>query len=89
MPAPDPQGLAIDEKDDGSFTISCEVWAYGNRRTRIARMLAVRRNIRLHGWTCHWCRDPIPLFKRADAEFCSEGCRKRAARQKRRWRGQP
>jgi hypothetical protein len=89
MPAPDPQGLDIDEKDDGSFTITCEVWPYGNRRVRIARMIAVSRNISRHGWKCHWCRDPIALFKRTDAQFCSDGCRKRAAHQRRLWRGRP
>ena len=82
MPAPDPQGLDI------GFTITAEVWPHGNRRTRIARMLAIHRSIRWDGWKCRWCNEPIALFKRADAKFCSEGCRKRAARQQRCWRGE-
>jgi hypothetical protein len=89
MPAPDPQGLDIDERPDGSFAIKAEVWPYGNRRVRIARLLAIRRNILRHGWKCWQCGDPVALVKRADARFCSEGCRKRAARMLRKHRGKP
>ncbi|MFD0982560.1 hypothetical protein [Tropicimonas aquimaris] len=83
MPGPDPFGLDIEEHENGGFTITCEVWAQGNRANRIARMQAVSRNIRWTGWKCAWCYEPIPLYRRADARFCCEGCRKRAARQRR------
>lgn len=87
MPGPDPEGLEIEERADGSFTISGSVWWYGNRRARIARMRAIARQIRFNGWKCRWCSAPIPLWRRADARFCCEGCRKRDARQRRDYRG--
>ena len=32
MPHPDPNGLSIDEREDGSFSITAEVWQHGNRQ---------------------------------------------------------
>lgn len=83
MPGPDPEGLDIEEYEDGGFRITAEIWAHGNRRNRISRMQRVSRNIRRGGWKCWRCGEPVPLYKRADARFCSEGCRKRAARGRR------
>jgi hypothetical protein len=82
MPAPDPSGLDLEEYD-GGFSITAELWWYGNRRHRIARMKAVMRRIRFGGWRCLQCNRPIALFKRADADFCSERCRKVVARRRR------
>jgi hypothetical protein len=82
MPVPDPNGLDIEEHDDGSFTITAEIWPHGNRRHRIARMKAVTRRLRCGGWRCRECKDRVPLYKRADAHFCSERCRKLAARRR-------
>ena len=89
MPAPDPSGLYIEEYDDGSSTITCEVWWHGNRATRINRMKRITENIRWNGWHCKHCGDPIPLYRRADAIYCRERCRKAAARnrsRRERWR---
>lgn len=83
MPAPDPNGLSIEEYDDGGFRLTAEVWAEGNRRHRLARMRAVTRRLRWGGWKCRGCGEPMPLCKRADADYCSESCRKRAARRRR------
>ncbi len=80
MPAPDPHGLYIEEYDDGRTSIIAEVWYYGNRRNRLARMSAVARKIKETGWRCPLCRRPVPLYSRADARFCSQGCRKKFAR---------
>ena len=85
MPEPDPHGVRIEHYDDGSWTTICEAWPEGNRRHRIARMLRIARLERGSGWRCSWCRGEMPLFRRTDARFCGEGCRKRAARE-RRWR---
>ena len=86
MPGPDPFGLDIEEHDNGGFGITCELWAHGHRAPRIGRMLAVARNIRRNGWMCAWCHEPIPLYRRADARFCREVCRKKSARARRRAR---
>lgn len=59
----------------------------GNRRNRLARLRAVSSKIHADGWTCPVCGDPVPLWQRADAVYCSTGCRKHAARERRAWGG--
>lgn len=76
MPAPDPAGLDIEEYEDGSFRITAEIWEHGNRFHRLARMEAVSLNIQRGGWRCRGCGAPVPLYKRADAHYCREQCRK-------------
>ena len=83
MPTPDPDGLSVEYFEDGRFTVSAEVWPHGNRRHRIARLRAVTRNLKWGNWTCRWCGEPVPLYRRTDARHCSETCRKRAARERR------
>jgi len=51
-----------------------------------SRMMAVSRRMRFDGWKCSWCRNPTPLHRQADAQFCDEGCRKNVARWRRRAR---
>ena len=89
MPAPDPSGLYIEEYEDGGFSIIGEIWWHGNRATRTKRMRRIAENIRRNGWPCAHCGDPIPLYRRADARFCRERCRKAEARNRSRhgrWR---
>ena len=38
MPGPDPNGIDIDEYEDGGFNITAEIWWYGNRRHRMERL---------------------------------------------------
>ena len=40
MPGPDPCGIDIEEYEGGRFSIICEIWAHGNRATRITRIEA-------------------------------------------------
>lgn len=92
MPGPDPFGLEYDETPDGRPIVIAEVWTgrapfSGCKRTRLARARAVLARIRCNGWTCPECRDYVPIWRRADAVFCSTGCRKRAARNRRKLAG--
>lgn len=85
MPAPDPFGLSYDETPSGQPLVTAEVWPSSglfasNRRNRLKRLRAVYRLVRRDGWLCLWCKDPVPIYRRADACYCCEGCRKRAAR---------
>lgn len=80
MGAPHANGLHITEHDGGGFTLTAEVLEHGNRRHRLARMRAVTERLRWGGWKCSRCGEPVPLYKRADAEYCSEGCRRADAR---------
>lgn len=88
MPGPDPQAIWLDEDGEGRVIVPAEVFLIGNRAARLRRARAVLRNILRNDWSCAWCCEPVPLFRRADARFCGEGCRKRAARERRGARAQ-
>jgi hypothetical protein len=85
MPQPDPFALSYDETPEGAPMVHSDVSPNsgpfaGNRRHRIARAVAVLRRLQRNGWICPHCGDPVPLWRRADAVFCSPGCKKRAMR---------
>ena len=86
MPGPDPDGLSLHMDALGRPVITAELWTSrlppftGCRRTRLARARAVLRNLHCGGWCCLHCGDPVPIWRRADAVFCSPGCKKRAKR---------
>lgn len=90
MPGPDPHGLIYSEDAQGRPVIVVEVWTSrlppfsGCRRTRLARARAVLAHLQRDGWTCPQCGDPVPLWRRADAVYCSTGCRKRTMRRRNR-----
>lgn len=86
MPGPDPYG--IEYGPDWPHRPNLLVYrTYANylgggnnkhRKDRAKRILKKMASWR--GWRCQWCGDDVPIYRRADAVFCSEGCRKRAAR---------
>ena len=85
MPGPDPLALSYDETPSGAPIVRAEIRPQsgpfaGNRKHRNARALAVLRRLQRNGWACPHCGDPVPLWRRADAVFCSLGCKKRAKR---------
>jgi hypothetical protein len=88
MPGPDPFGLIYDETPEGRPIVVAEMWTCrlppytGNRRTRLARARAVLSNLVRDGWLCPVCGEPVPIYRRADAVYCSTGCRKRASRER-------
>ncbi len=85
MPAPDPFGISYEETADGRPRVLAEVWPSsglfaGNPRHRSARAKRILRNLNWGGWCCLECGDHVPLYRRADAVYCREACRKKAAR---------
>jgi len=83
MPAPDPHGITIEGTPSGGWSVLMETFMLSGRTQRMARAKRILRNLRLNEWRCEWCGGPVPEFRRADARFCREGCRKRAARARR------
>lgn len=85
MGAPDPDGISIDLQD-GRVVVQFQVWCESNPVAREARAVRILRLIGIDGdnWQCRWCGNPIPVFKRADAHYCRETCRKANARARRR-----
>jgi len=84
MPEPDPEG--IDYGDEWPERVSVltyrPLWG-GNKRHRMARAKAILARLLRDRWACRWCWQSVPLFRRADARYCCEGCRKRSARSRR------
>ena len=81
MPAPDPHGITIEERPHG-WGVLVETFMLSGRTQRMGRARRILRNLAANGWACRWCGGPVPEFRRADAAYCGEGCRKRAARQR-------
>ena len=83
MPGPDPKGLWI-EREGGRPSAFFHAYGWdGKARHRKRRAETILRRIASRTWRCAWCNAPLPDWRRADAEFCREGCRKRAARARR------
>lgn len=82
MPAPDPWGITIETRK-GSWGVLVETFMLSGRTQRMARARRILANLKRDGWSCRWCGGPVPEFRRADARYCCEGCRKRDARQRR------
>jgi hypothetical protein len=87
MPEPDPFAIWLGDAEPGQISVTFERPWNGNLKARKARAVAILRNLQRGNWLCRECGTPVALTKRADAVFCSEGCRKRAARWRRQWRG--
>jgi hypothetical protein len=88
MPGPDPQSLWIgDTPEDRCSVFFQRYFCTGQAGNRAKRALSIARRLRAQTWRCLWCRDDLPAWRRADARYCSEGCRKRAAHQRRLCRG--
>jgi hypothetical protein len=83
MPAPDPHAINLGDGWPARICVTFEQDFWGGSTHRKARALRILRNLYRGGWVCRHCGDPVQIYRRADAVFCSEGCRKRAARQRR------
>ena len=83
MPGPDPD--AIELFTDGSRKVvyyDRYFWT-GNTGNREKRAKEILRRAIAGDWVCNWCGDKLPVWRRADAQYCSESCRKKAARERR------
>lgn len=83
MPAPDPETIWLDETGP-NWRICHFAWVWGNENRRHKRAIRLLRlYARPWGWYCRRCQELMPEYKRADAVYCSESCRKRDARERR------
>ena len=81
MPEPDPHGVEPNENWPRGMLVY--KWACGNWKHRQERARRIMWNARHGEWLCRWCGELMPLWRRADAVYCCEGCRKRAGRARR------
>ncbi len=63
-----------------SLTFSSYSWQNATLVKRRAQHLAAKYS---KGWHCLYCRDLMSVWKRRDATYCCESCRKMAARARR------
>ena len=84
MPGPDPHSLWIEDNNENGATVSflAYIWT-GNTWNRKARAVTISRRLKQGTWRCRWCGQELPAYLRADARYCREACRKRAARRRR------
>ena len=85
MPAPNPDGITIEQRPDG-WGVLVDTFMLAGRTQRMLRAKRILRNLVADGWCCRWCGGPVPEYRRADARYCCEGCRKRDARSRRKMR---
>ncbi|MCJ1900967.1 hypothetical protein MR829_11340 [Paracoccus versutus] len=78
--------MTIEAREGGGWAVLIETFMLSGRTQRKARAMRILANLKRNGWACGWCSGPVPEFRRADARYCCEGCRKRAARSRRSWR---
>lgn len=84
MPGPEAQTIWIEPNRRGGFTAQYHKYLFtGEAVHRKARVVAIVKRMAQRTWCCRRCGDELPIDKRADARFCGEGCRKRAARERR------
>gem|GEM_PF-1436613 len=81
MPAPDPWGITIENRGQGC-RVFADMFMLSGRTQRLSRARRIVANLRRNGWTCQGCGGPVPEFRRADARYCRESCRKRQARER-------
>ena len=84
MPGPDPLSLWIGDTPDERHIVYFQRYFWtGQAGNRARRAQSIARRLKAQTWRCLWCRDDLPAWRRADAQYCCEGCRKRAARAQR------
>ncbi|WP_162946755.1 hypothetical protein [Ruegeria sp. EL01] len=72
----------IEELDPPFVRMGHSVWPW-QTATRISRRAAALGRNYSRGWHCAYCGELMPEWKRIDAKYCKEGCRKMAARKRR------
>ena len=83
MPGPSPNTLWFEHWDGRLVATYPAYFGTGNVGHRKARASAIMKRMAITTWRCRWCWDDLPVWRRADARYCCEGCRKRAARLRR------
>ena len=91
---PEFQRELVSDLDNPPVTISVgrplthEGYLWSNSsQNRFKRAVTILRRLQRNTWRCAWCWEDLQTWRRSDARYCCEGCRKRAARQRRLWRG--
>ncbi|SLN64069.1 hypothetical protein ROA7450_03376 [Roseovarius albus] len=74
--------IRVEEIDGSHVRMGISTYSWQNVTRIRRRAIALGRNY-AKGWHCLHCGNLMPEWKRVDAKYCKEGCRKMAARQRR------
>ena len=82
MPGPAPHAIWVETMLGGSL-VTFENY-FGQRQSlhREQRSKALSNRLSKNTWQCRWCSSSLPSWKRVDAYYCRESCRKKAARKR-------
>ena len=82
MPRPDLDSVWIETSSEGAIITYQDYYGTGNEEgNRKKRVAKISERIARGSWSCRWCcANPLPSWRRCDALYCSERCRKRFAR---------
>ena len=86
MPARNETLIWLEVCDPPNVRITYGHYPWQNK-TQIGRRVDRLCQKYARGWHCKYCGDLMPVWKRTDAEYCKESCRKLAARKRRVARG--
>lgn len=82
MPRHDETLIWIEEINPPHIRMSFSHYSWQNVTQIRRRTIRLARKYTL-GWHCSYCGDLMPVWKRVDAAYCKESCRKLAARKRR------
>ena len=82
MPDPSETLIWIEELDPPHVTMTYSIRPWQNR-TQVARRVSRLCQKYARGWHCQRCEKLMPVWKRVDAVYCCESCRKLSARERR------
>lgn len=83
MPGPDAGTIWLERTDRGYHAQFHKYFWTGNDANRKARVIAIGKRMIQGTWSCRCCGDELSQDKQADTLFCTNRCRKRAARKRR------
>ena len=84
MPAPCPFAIWIEPMPNGSMITFENYRGCKSAPHRKQRVNTLSKRLSVGGWVCRWCGNPIAIWRRVDAYYCKESCRKKAARMRKR-----
>ena len=82
MPDRESSPIWIDELNPPHVRLTWSHYPWQNS-THIKRRVDRLAQKYSRGWHCEYCGELMPVWKRVDARYCCESCRKMAARKRR------
>ena len=79
MPGPAPHSIWFETIYGGSLVTFENYLGQRQSLHREQRAQALSNRLLQNTWKCRWCSSSLPIWKRSDAIYCGESCRKKDA----------